>query len=92
MPNKEYWLWLIKTQIDEINDHEDPKKIACEFADIISISLEAIGDLGFKTDEILTERLENVESRIMDVIQKYDKLWSEHKKDIKTLPTTFGIL
>ena len=83
MPNKEYWIWLIETQLKEIQELEDPKKIACEFSDIISISLEAIRDLGLDPETIMNERYLNIESRIMDVIKKYDKLWTEHKKDIK---------
>lgn len=80
---KDYWIWLIETQLEEIREHTDLRKAACEFSDIISISLEAIRDLGFEPEEIMNERLSNIEPRIMEIIKRYDKLWQDHKKYIK---------
>lgn len=83
MPNKEYWIWLIETQLQEIREHTDIRNASYEFSDIISISLEAIRDIGFEPEEIMTERIKNIEPRIKNIIMKYDNLWQEHKKEIK---------
>lgn len=83
MTNKEHWIWLIKTQLKEIEEHSEPEKIALEFADIISISARAIQDLGFDQEHILLERFKNIESRIPQIIKKYEELWNKYKDKIK---------
>ena len=78
------WIWLIKTQLDEIREHQehgDKLKECNEYADIIGICLQAIEDLGYFPKEIIEARIQKNIDRISEIAYKYREKWKEYEQE-----------
>jgi hypothetical protein len=79
--SKKFWIWLIETQLDELCEHEEPRKLCNEFADIIGISLQAIQEIAGKdcVAPIIESRIKSNIERIPEIAYKYREKWLNYE-------------
>lgn len=72
--DKKYFIKLIASQLDEIYNHDFKDKQANEFCDVISICVEFLINNGYNPEEIMYARIQNVDKRKGNIIEKYREL------------------
>ena len=84
---KDFWIWLIETQIEELKEHDTPGKLANEFADIIGIALQAIQELSndnpiYSVHDIIEARIQRNIEKIPEIAYKYRNKWIAYEDKV----------
>jgi len=77
------WLfnvWLIQTQIDEINEGKyTGQSLLNELADILIITFRWLDSLGIDVSKLILHRLNTRhKGKIKEIAEKYEKKWSDY--------------
>lgn len=73
----QFWRQMLQRQVDEIDNHlqeGEQKKAVNEFMDCILVSQQAIIKSGRDPDVVAVLRMEDVEGRLGEVMDNYDRL------------------